>query len=124
MAQPKTDTLLQNILSAGNSDIVTQVMQNSQAYRLQIIYTRIDRDKKNKPVFTNYYYHYDPNLYFNPASTVKMPLAFLSLEKLNKMKVKDVNKFTFMQFDSSYEKQTRLYFTSAPGQFCRSLHAL
>ena len=109
MAQPKTDTLLQNILSAGNSDIVTQVMQNSQAYRLQIIYTRIDRDKKNKPVFTNYYYHYDPNLYFNPASTVKMPLAFLSLEKLNKMKVKDVNKFTFMQFDSSYEKQTRLY---------------
>jgi hypothetical protein len=45
-----------------------------------------------------------PAFYFNPASTVKMPLAFLSLEKLNKMHVKGVNKYTSMQFDSSYEK--------------------
>jgi beta-lactamase class A len=108
-AQPKTDTLLKNILFAGNDDLVTQVMQNANEYRLQIIYTKIDRDKKNKPVFKNYYYNYDPALYFNPASTVKMPLAFLALEKLNKMKVKGVNKYTSMQFDSSYEKQTKLY---------------
>jgi hypothetical protein len=108
-AQPKTDTLLKNILSDGNSDLVTQVMQNADEYRLQIIYTKIDRGRNNKPVFKNYYYNYDPNLYFNPASTVKMPLAFLALEKLNKMKVKGVNKYTFMHFDSSYEKQTKLY---------------
>src|SRR5688572_1516555 len=84
-AQAKIDTLLMNILSGSNNDIVTQVLQNAQEYRLQIVYTQIDRDKGNKPVFTNYYYNYDPNLYFNPASTVKMPLAFLALEKLNKM---------------------------------------
>ena len=28
----------------------------------------------------------DPQLYFNPASTVKLPLAFLALEKLNGLK--------------------------------------
>lgn len=107
-AQPKTDTRLKDILS-GNDDLVSQVIQNADEYRLQIIYTQIDRDKSNKAVFKNYYYNYHPDLYFNPASTVKMPLAFLALEKLNKIKVKGVSKYTFLQFDSSYEKQTKLY---------------
>ena len=108
-AQPKTDTFLKNILVKSDSDLVTVVLQNANTYKLQIVYTQIDRSKKNKPVFKNYYYNYDPSLYYNPASTVKMPLAFLALEKLNKMKVAGVNKYTSIQFDSSYEKQTKQY---------------
>lgn len=108
-AQQKTDTQLENILIKGESDLVTQVLKNAGTYRLQIIYTQINRDKNNKPVFKNYYYNYDPNLYYNPASTVKMPLAFLALEKLNKMNIKEVSKYDFIQFDSSYEKQTKQY---------------
>ncbi|MBC7829135.1 MAG: serine hydrolase [Chitinophagaceae bacterium] len=84
-------------------------MQNANTYRLQIIYTQINRTKTKQPAFKNYYFNYDPDLYYNPASTVKMPLAFLALEKLNKMKSKDVNKYTSMQFDSSYEKQSTQY---------------
>ena len=105
-AQSKTDTLLQNILSANNSKELVQVLQHPQTYRLQIIYTQINRDKHNVPIFTNYYYNYDPDLYFNPASTVKLPLALLALEKLNTMHVKGVNKYTPIQYDSSYVKQT------------------
>jgi len=44
--------------------------------------------------------------YFNPASTVKMPLAFLALEKLNTINKPGVNKFTAMLTDSSYSGQT------------------
>ena len=108
-AQPKTDTLLKQILIKSPDDLVTQVLQKADTYRLQIIYTQIDRTKSNKPVFKNYYYNYDPGLYYNPASTVKMPLAFLALEKLNKMRINGVNKYTYIQFDSSYEKQTTQY---------------
>lgn len=108
-AQSKTDTLFKNILLKNQDDLVTQVLQNANTYRLQIIYTQINRTKNNKPVFKNYYYNYDPNLYYNPASTVKLPLAFLALEKLNKMKIKGVNKYTSIQFDSSYERQTTQY---------------
>ena len=107
--QPKTDSLLTNMLMRDQDELVTKVMQNANTYRLQIIYTQIDRTKSNKPVFKNYYYNYDPSLYYNPASTVKMPLAFLALEKLNRMKIPGVNKYTYMQFDSSYEKQSKLY---------------
>ena len=108
-AQTKTDTLLKQILIKSPDDLVTQVLQKADTYRLQIIYTQIDRSKSNRPVFKNYYYNYDPGLYYNPASTVKMPLAFLALEKLNKMAIKGVNKYTIIQFDSSYDKQTTQY---------------
>lgn len=37
---------------------------------------------------------------------VKLPLAFLTLEKLNKMQAPGVNKYTTIQYDSSYTKQT------------------
>ena len=107
-AQRTTDPLLKNILVKNPDSIFQQVLQDPETYRLQIVYTQIDRNKRNKPSFKNYYYNYDPEFYFNPASTVKMPLAFLSLEKLNNIHVNGVNKFTSMQFDSSYEKQVRL----------------
>ena len=109
LAQSRTDSFLLRILSANNNEIFQQVLHDPGTYRLQIIYTQIDRDKHNKPSLKNYYFNFDPDLYFNPASTVKLPLALLSLEKLNKMHVKGVTKYTAMQFDSSYEKQVKLY---------------
>lgn len=116
-AQPKTDQLLLDILSANNHPIVKLVLKNPNTYRCQIIYTQVNRDQHNRPSFKNYYYNYDPNLYFNPASMVKMPLAFLALEKLNNLKVKGVNKYTTIQYDSSYPGQKTAYAdtTSASG---------
>jgi len=112
LAQVKTDSFLLGILTANQKEIFQQVIHDPRTYRLQIIYTQINRDKHNKPSFRNYYFNYDPDLYFNPASTVKLPLAFLSLEKLNNMHVKGVTKYTAMQFDSSHEKQVKLYVDS------------
>ena len=108
-AQVKTDPLLQSILLMDTNKILSQVVKDPQTYRCQVIYTQINRDRNNRPHFINYYFNYDANNYFNPASTVKLPLAFLALEKLNKMKVKGVNKYTPIQFDSSYERQTTAY---------------
>jgi hypothetical protein len=108
-SQPKTDTTLTRILSTNTHPILTQVLNDPQTYRCQIVYTRIDRDKNNTPSFTNYYFNYDPQLYFNPASMVKLPLALLALEKLNDLNVKGVNKYTTVQHDSSYERQTIAY---------------
>ncbi len=108
-AQPKTDQYLSRIL-AGNTDAVfSKVLQHPETYRLQIIYTQINRDRHNIPHFKNYYFHYDSLLYFNPASVVKLPLAFLSLEKLNRLKMKGVTKYTPMQFDSTYTGQKVLF---------------
>jgi hypothetical protein len=109
VAQLKNDALLKNILSAAPDSLLQAVLSQPETYRYQVIYTRIDRDKNNKPSFKNFYYNVDQQRYFNPASVVKMPLAFLSLEKLNTMKQQGVNKFTPMQFDSAWSGQTTAY---------------
>jgi len=107
-AQTKTtDTsFLKNLLWQHASPRVKLIFQNPDSFHYQIIYTRIDRDKLNQPHFVNYYYHVDRNSYFNPASTVKMPLAFLALEKINRLKKYGVNKSTAMLTDSAYPGQT------------------
>ena len=52
-------------------------------HEVQIIYTSVN--KKNK-TFTSYTYNVDPSKYFYPASTVKMPVAILALQKINEIK--------------------------------------
>ncbi len=108
-AQLKNDTLLKNILSREPDSLLSAVLIQPDVYRYQVIYTRIDRDKNNQPSFKNYYYNVDAQRYFNPASVVKMPLAFLSLEKLHSLQTKGVTKFTSLLFDSAWSGQTRLY---------------
>src|SRR5258705_3428161 len=108
-AQSRTDKLLKDVFAAEKDSLFQLVIQNHGTFRFQIIYTQINRDKNNVPSFTNYYFNYDSLQYFNPASTVKLPLAFLSLEKLNTLKDKGIDKFTPMQYDSGYSRQTILY---------------
>lgn len=105
--QPRTDAFLATLLSGNKNSIFQEVIRHPDTYRLQIIYTQINRDKDNKPSFTNYYFNVDSTNYFNPASTVKLPLALLSLEKLNHLNKPQVTKYTAVQFDSAYSAQTR-----------------
>lgn len=79
-----TENLLENLMAA-NSAAFGEVLKNRDSMRVQIVYTRIDRDKQNRPHFTDYYFNVRNDLYFYPASMVKMPVAFLALEKLNKL---------------------------------------
>jgi hypothetical protein len=58
------------------------VLNEPEKYRVQILYTQIDRDADNKPVFKTFIYRVNPGEYFYPASTVKLPVAALALEKL------------------------------------------
>jgi len=58
-----------------------QILQDPDKYEVQVRYTQINLEDKQLK-FDNFDYHVDPLQYFYPASTVKMPVAFLALEKL------------------------------------------
>ncbi len=106
LSQEKDDDFLKNILLKKGSPLLKNVLQTPDTFLYQLIYTKIDRDKNNNPHFENYYYNVNNNEYFNPASTVKMPLAFLALEKINSLKKYGINKFTTMLTDSSWSGQS------------------
>nr|WP_245563779.1 serine hydrolase [Spirosoma luteum] len=105
--QVRTDAFLKKLFSASRNPIFQEIIQHPDTYRLQVIYTQINRDKANNPSFTNYYFNVDSTVYFNPASTVKLPLALLSLDKINTLHNPAITKFTAMQFDSAYSRQTK-----------------
>jgi len=86
-----------------------KILANPNEYRLQILYTQINRDKNNIPHFKEYSYRLNPKEYFYPASTVKMPLAFLALEKINNLKIKGLTKSTLMVYDSVEGRQEQIY---------------
>ena len=104
-AQQKTNDMLQKILSQNTNPALQKVLKEKDSFRLQIIYTQINRDENNVPSFKNYSFGTGSDIYFYPASTVKLPLSLLTLEKLNSLKIKGVNKYTALEFDSSHPWQ-------------------
>ncbi|TXI33428.1 MAG: hypothetical protein E6Q58_02720 [Niabella sp.] len=107
-AQVKNDQWLKELIVNAASPKLKEVLDQPQKFRYQIIYTKIDRDKNNKPRFSNYYFNVDRNRYFNPASMVKLPTALVALEKVNELNDFGVDKFTDMLTDSSYTSQTEV----------------
>lgn len=68
------------------STILKKISSNPKKYRLQIIYTQINRDVNGRPEFVNYEYRTDSD-YFYPASLVKLPVSILALEKTKKLHI-------------------------------------
>lgn len=85
------------------------ILKRSAELEIQIIYTQINRDAKNRPSFTSYYYNVDSARYFYPASTVKLPLILLALEKINELKLSGLNRKTPMYLDSVYGGQRSVW---------------
>lgn len=76
------------------SEKFKQITENPLKYRVQILYTQINRDKSNKPSLKTYSYRTDSKEYFYPASTVKLAASVLALEKINALKL-DKNWFMY-----------------------------
>jgi hypothetical protein len=86
--QPTTvsSNVLDSLLNA-HTNFFGFLLKAPDSFRVQIIYTQINRDKNNNPHFTHYFYHVNNEQYFYPASTVKLPIALLSLEKLHAINI-------------------------------------
>ncbi|PSL48087.1 beta-lactamase family protein [Chitinophaga niastensis] len=92
---PATDNFLDALLK-GQKSRLGAVFSDPAAYRLQIIFTRIDRDARQHPHFTDYSYGVSPGTYYYPASTVKLPGAILALEKLYDLQIAGATRNTPM----------------------------
>lgn len=107
--QINADANLLQTLMQTNPVLFKPILDNQDSLRVQIIYTQINRDKKNRPSFKEYSFNLNKNNYFYPASTVKMPIAFLALEKLNELKIAGLTKTSTMITDSGFTDQDHVY---------------
>ncbi|HEU0063780.1 MAG TPA: serine hydrolase [Flavisolibacter sp.] len=102
----QTNQWLKDLLLSKAPPLLKRVLNNPDSFQYQIIYTQINRDGSNDPYFSNYFVNVDRNRYFNPASTVKLPVVLASLEKLNTVVLNGITKYSFMLTDSSYTGET------------------
>jgi len=82
------------------------VLDAPEKYRVQIMYTQIDRDADNQPAFKSFIYNVNPTEYFYPASTVKLPISALALEKLHRLNVPGLDRDTPMLTGADKEFET------------------
>jgi len=88
-------------LPAGMDTLIAQ----SDKYRIQIVYTQIDRDAQNQPHFRTFSFG-DSAQYFYPASTVKMPAAFLAMEKIRQLRILGLDPHSAMRTEAARPPQT------------------
>jgi hypothetical protein len=106
--QTKPDTVFLHQFLKQNPAFENILLHND-AYRVQIIYTRIDRNKRNKPHFQDFTFNNNKDIYYYPASTVKLPIALLALQKLKELNIKGLDKNTTMITDSAFAEGQQVF---------------
>lgn len=105
-AAQKPDTLFLGKLLRGRPDLFSGILNHPEKNQVQILYTQIDRDKKNVPHFKSFSYNLDDLHYFFPASTVKLPTVIFALEKLNELGIPGLSKTSTMITEADFTRQT------------------
>jgi hypothetical protein len=105
--QKKNNKLLPKLLK--NAKVFDDFLKKSDLYDIQIIYTQINREK-NKINFIDYYYNVDKDKYFYPAHSVFLPIAALTLEKINELSKKyDIDKHRYVRIDNALTQEIMIY---------------
>ena len=99
------ENILQQLLNSHKIQF-GNILDRPEQYDVQIIYTQINRDENNAPSFQSFNYNLDEKKYYYPASTIKMPMAFLALEKLNRLNIIGLDKFSTMITGAGTHPQT------------------
>lgn len=81
------------------------ILNHAKQYRLQIIYTQVDREN-NKIKLNHYFYRKEAEFYY-PASAIKLPITVLALEKLNT--INNIDKNTQVYIKANQHCQTQQY---------------
>lgn len=104
----KTDSFVVNLMKQYPQYFDT-ILKNRKQWNVQFIYTQVDRGANGIPALKNFYFNVDSSKYFYPASTVKLPICLLALQKLGELKDKGITPLTTMINEQGQPMQTQVY---------------
>ena len=79
-----SQSVLDKVMSSSNPSI-KRVRQQLKKHEVQIVLTEINTDQPTAPQILKSSFQLDEEHYFYPASTAKLPIAALTLQKLNEL---------------------------------------
>ncbi len=104
----QTSGFLESLLKT-RPEYFDDILKNHNELNVQIIYTQINRSEKGEVNLTPYFFNVNTDNYFYPASTVKLPIVLLALQKLQQLKDKGVDMNTAMITEPAFREQTTVY---------------
>lgn len=85
---------------------LADIIARADAHNLQIVYTRVERRPDGTVAFHDHAFGLRPDSYFYPASTVKLPVAILALQRLRELAVPGLDMNSAFLTESEAEWQT------------------
>ncbi len=86
-----------------------EVLKNRNTLNVQIIYTQINRRSNGTPDLEQHTFNINPGKYFYPASTVKLPVVLLALQKLQELKSRGIDRNTTMLTETAFSGQSAVF---------------
>lgn len=113
---------IKSILKNSKSELVNYVYKNQEKFEVQIILTELKK-KRNRFTIHKKKFNADKNNYFYPASSIKLPIALLTFEKINENPNLNINSEFSIEGDSiitSFKKEiTDLFIISSNESYNR-----
>ncbi|HMK03945.1 MAG TPA: serine hydrolase [Ferruginibacter sp.] len=104
----KTDDFLEALLKQ-HPAYFDSILRNRRDLNVQVIYTQVNRGANGIADLKHHYFNMDAARYFYPASTVKLPISLLALQRLNELKDKGIDRNTTLLHEAAYSGQTEVY---------------
>ena len=67
-------------------DFLRRILKDKDKYEIQILYTEVSKNTLGQTEFTDFQFQLNDQKYFYPASTIKLPIAVMTLSKINELR--------------------------------------
>ena len=67
-------------------DFLRSIIKDKDKYEIQIIYTEVTKNTIGQTEFMDFQFQLNDEQYFYPASTIKLPIAVMTLSKINELR--------------------------------------
>lgn len=104
----RTDKLPEAILQQ-YPQLFNAVLANRKDWNVQILYTQVNRGPNGIPELKTHHFNTNPARYFYPASTIKLPIVLLALQKLNELKDRGIDRNSTMITETDFAGQMAVY---------------
>lgn len=102
------DTFFEKLF-AQHPGMMDKVLASRKEWNVQIIYTQVDRLNDGTINLTDHFFNRSPGSYFYPASTVKLPVALLALQRLNEINIPGLTMNSSMVTEAVDKGQSAVY---------------
>ena len=72
-------------------EFVRKIIKDKDNYEIQILYTEVSKNNLGQTEFKDFQFQLNDEQYFYPASTIKLPIAIMTLSKINELRAEGSN---------------------------------